>query len=316
MLLYSKRTKSKEEWKSKLKSKDVSVCLLKKIKVPGVHYASKILIDGRFAISSNNDILIFNLSNWKCELIIKGNSNTIIDIEQLKNGKLITISDDIKIYSITQNCYRCEHTFKECNHPKQIVELNNNTILCLDESQYFKILNTNKPYNLISIFDKLYNVNYDLIYKCKIKNMFMASYKYIDEVVFWSLDTKQLITSVTTVQCDNYKTIVEIDNKMIFGGSLISLVILNMKTLTIEAIFWRSCSYLVSTFTCNIVLTGEICLLGDHNGILKIYDVKKNVHRLLPIHKEDIQAIYLITQREIITCSKDNYIKILRISDV
>ena len=33
-------------------------------------------------------------------------------------------------------------------------------------------------------------------------------------------------------------------------------------------------------------------------------------------HKKDIQAIYLITQREIITCSKDNYIKILRISDV
>ena len=306
---YFRRRKSKNKWKSELMKKDVSVCLLKKLKVPGVHYASKILIDGRLAISSNSDILIFNLSNWKCELIIKGNSNTIIDIVQLKNGKLITISDDIKIYSITQNCYKCEHTFKECNHPKQIVELNNNTILCLDETLYFTVVNIEKPYNIIRKIDTNQRILYDMIYQCKSKDLLLSSFHYYKELNVWSSVTYQQIATFDGVECPHYKTIVEYNNKILFCAEKVSIFIIDLTKYTFEAAYY--CYYIGrKTFSCIITFRDKILLLGDNKGVFQIFDFEKNVLKVLPIHETEIQNIFLMDNNTIMTISNDKYIKI------
>ena len=133
-------------------NKGYSIKLKTIIKVNGEVSSVLPLQDGRLATSIDNIIFIYNCINWKCELIIKGHIDTIISLQQLPNGKLISLSNIIKIHNISNNNYYCEYTYNQniqLGDFNEISIISNNIIATTNENNYLTFWNSIPPYDII-----------------------------------------------------------------------------------------------------------------------------------------------------------------------
>ena len=91
------------------------------------------LIDGRFAISSlDHLIIIYNKDTYVPEQILKSHTEGVTWINQLPNGKLISCSYDksIKIWGIDGKGFKCEHTINQAHKDMIfcVIALSNNRL--------------------------------------------------------------------------------------------------------------------------------------------------------------------------------------------
>ena len=132
----------------------------KEIKTVIAHYVAIndliTLKDCRIATCSNDCIIkVFDPKNdFKCDIIIlrapenpDGHRYRVREITQLDNGNLVSISGDgnMKIWSITKNCYKCLHTIDDVNE-YSFVGLADNKLLSTNGLDEVIIRVLNEPY--------------------------------------------------------------------------------------------------------------------------------------------------------------------------
>lgn len=146
------------------------------------------------ALASIGLILIYNISNLKCEFIIKV-SGTTLSLVQFSNGKLTGIWDGkLWIYEIKQNSYSCI-SMNENYHFYRVVEIFNNTFVSCGDSIYLNFRSINYPHNILRKITIQKMECFNIMYHIKTKNYLSISSNINLIIQFWDLESYKCIAS-------------------------------------------------------------------------------------------------------------------------
>lgn len=300
-------------------NKGYSIKLKTIIKVNGEVSSVLPLQDGRLATSIDNIIFIYNCINWKCELIIKGHIDTIISLQQLPNGKLISLSNIIKIHNISNNNYYCEYTYNQniqLGDFNEISIISNNIIATTNENNYLTFWNSIPPYDIIK--KKKLKYQPDTIYKLQEKNVLLVNSFEKWKINFYDLDNYKKILSLKNICCSGRDGLVETERQKLIivenpssQEMLFHLFIVNLKNFNLEfKIAWEvdilndicdlieiSDNFFIFRNAKGLFISNPLgfnmTLLDNQKGseILKLIKINKNEIILIYHHKFTISQI-------------------------
>lgn len=300
-------------------NKDVSIRQIKKIKISNYIQSSLLLKDRRFAFSCDINIYIYNLQNYKCDIVIKGHTNKVFTLAQLSNGKLITISKVLKIFNISKTQYSCEFTYCPENDDSitSLVPLLNNRMVSSSDKPYLTFWNSNPPYNVIKKVKISENeINYDGLYKMKKKKNTLLCYQNDCFVLFFYDYKKYKNFHYISEVCVNYiDGILETFNgKLIISNQDYTVTIINIETLTIEKSYsWNGED--LGSFTCFYELKRNIIVCGGPNGGLYLLDLFNDTIKSFIKSEDRVSKIVHIGNNAIINLIFDeNYFDIQKLN--
>jgi len=275
------------------------------------------LQDGRLASGGNDgSIIIYSKQTFTPELTIKEHKDSIWDIIQLKNGNLLSCSNNDKImneYKINENnTYQVLSTVNagQDNNPRQIVELENNEIGLVACNHIIFYLNINNK------LDEDFKIKYDdnqigLFYEMlpvKPGELVIAGKK--DKIQFFELNTRKL-KEIININRDihwapsNLLCMMNERCLCVGGENKISIIDVYNKNIIseIEESGNHRCLYKLND---NILLTGKDCDITQwkiNGNNLTLVSKKEKAHQ------NNIREIMRFNNL-IISCSDDKSIKI------
>lgn len=195
-----------------------------------------LLFDGRFATASD-DATIKIYSNMNLSLTLVGHSFRVNAIDQLPNSQLISCSVDktIKIWTITKDSYKCEHTIEEAHSLTilKVISLSNNRMASCSNDKTIKIWSSAPPYNLISTLEG-HETRPFSIYQPKGKEIVVSGEYFERMVIIWNLMNYKKESIFKDVGCYSVINIVQIDNDRLCIGDDNSITIINITANKIE----------------------------------------------------------------------------------
>ena len=275
------------------------------------------LQDGRLASGGNDgSIIIYSKQTFTPELTIKEHKDSIWDIIQLKNGNLLSCSNNDKImneYKINENnTYQVLSTVNagQDNNPRQIVELENNEIGLVACNHIIFYLNINNK------LDEDFKIKYDdnqigLFYEMlpvKPGELVIAGKK--DKIQFFELNTRKL-KEIININRDihwapsNLLCMMNERCLCVGGENKISIIDVYNKNIIseIEESGNHRCLYKLND---NILLTGKDCDITQwkiNGNNLTLVSKKEKAHQ------DSVREIIRFNNL-IISCSNDKSIKI------
>ena len=269
------------------------------------------LFDGRIAsCSDDSTIKIFNKKTFKCELTLTGHRRGVRCINQLNNSKLISGSGDssIKIWSITDDSYTCEHTIEKAQNGllNSLIPLTNNRMASSCTETSIKIWNSNYPYNLIIILDSQIKKATSLT-QVKNKEILIAGEYLNERISVYNLYNYQKETVIEGVYCC-FNNLYISNNILMIGGKN-AIAIINLTNFKIEKICKNPIFRRVGSF---ISYEQDNILFGCDYGLLGLYNINSNYFGGVyqTPHEFLITSIIKIDNSTIITSSFDSTIKI------
>lgn len=190
-----------------------------------------LLYDGRLASSSGDKtIKIFSLTNYACELTLKGHKDRVLCIAQLINYKIISSSGDrtIKIWTISPFSYTCDFTIDDFTsaYINVLVVLPLNRFASSSINKTIKIWNSDPPYNLIKVL-----IGHTKKVKAMLKiknNAQLLSASEDNTIRFWNINTYQSNTIINKIFCSANKNMIEINDKQVAVGGKSIIQIINV----------------------------------------------------------------------------------------
>lgn len=273
-------------------NKDVSIRQIKKIKTSNYIQSSLLLKDRRFAFSCDINIYIYNLQNYKCDIVIKGHTNKVFTLAQLLNGKLITISNVLKIFNITKTQYSCEFTYCPENDDSitSLVPLPDNRMVSSSDKPYLTFWNSNPPYNVIKkVMTNEDEINYDGLYKMKQKKNTLLCYQNNCFVLFfYDYKNYEVYHSFSGICiCYRYGILETFNKKLIISNEARTVTIIDIKTLTIEKAYELEWGKL-GTFTCFYELKRNIIVCGGPSEGLYLLNLLNDTIKSFKSSKDKI----------------------------
>ena len=275
-----------------------------------------ILQDKRLAATLERDPLLMIVdpeNNYHCDIVISDNKVLGLNsICQLDNGHIVTSGRDnyIKIYSITKNTYKCEHTYitQYSEYFSKVITLSENRILAVAD-RILKIYNANPPYNLLKELTT-YHEQDDVIcnvleLKSKFKKGYLAAGAHWEHSIkFWNLKTYQIEAIFNEVECEATNSMIETKNNKLIVGGTSRLSIVDLVKMEIEF-----CSYVDTGNIWSFAMIDDNTMVsGCTYGKLYMLNVKKREFTLLDekAHRSFIRAIVVLKNNMFITGADDS----------
>ena len=216
-----------------------SIKLIKKIRLPtSITQFLVLLQDGRLAVGIEGLVYIYNLIDYKCELIFDFSHyfSREFNICQLSSGKLIGWCDiQVMFWTITNNSYNYEYFGDKA--AIDLIEINNNVIVIATGRHELLFINSNPPYNTIrtlyfhrGIGQILYKVqSYDDVFLC-----------YNGEqstVGFFDSNTHEIFDVWEGIEGATKWSLVELNNnKLSLGTLILKIYVFDLENFEVEAI--------------------------------------------------------------------------------
>ena len=298
--------------KNEILNKKVKLTLVKTIKTIETK-SVKLLVDGRLAVTSLNLVLIFNLSNFKCEMTITEDTN-INNINVLSNGKLLIQNEYLKIYVLTKTSYKCDFISSEFKDIDvvQILELDNNTMVTYDITPCLIFINTNKPYNILNKFNICCHTYCDGLYYCKNKQLLVLIFEHEPAIIFWNLKTHQRITTIDDLSCPYHEGVIQLDENRLLVPSTLSIYTICLRTFRVIRAIRINKEPLTRIFEMEPKL--YLCQIGN-----KLFFSDARFYRLkyCKNFKEEIKEIRIINSNMLALLSNTGkHVKLWKISNV
>ena len=276
-------------------------------------YSICITGDDRLAsCSEDRTIRIFNLIDYKCDLVIRGfdKTNKVVSFQ----GKLLlAFSSDstIKIFEIYKEDYKClqtifAHSFGVLNG----IEMTNNRICSCSHGE-IKIWNGLSPYQLIySIEEKDSDDFYSLLELKSHKHFVSASRDW--SIRFWNNFTYKCEKILRNIICYNINCLTEAENeKLLIGGYYGIITIINSSTFQLETKI-KLGQIKIGAIHSVLHLPGEAVLCGDSKG--NLVQININTYKMSYLkkkaHSDKVRDVIFFKGKTLISCSDDTNIKI------
>lgn len=269
------------------------------------------LIDERIASGSDDaTIKIHNPQNdYNCDIIIKGHTNAITYISQIRKNKLVSSSRDksIRIWNlISQTTYMCDHIIEGHSHwVWKVIILPNYQITSCSEDKTIKLWKGDPPYNLIQELIG-HNKGVTTILHLRRKN----------KIISGSADKTLRIWNIITYQCEAIfknvyshlgNSILEISNSKVMVGGNNTISIINVINYKIEHSITNSS---LNSGYALLKIRNDNILCGCYGRIL-IYNMRSNTIQIKNnAHNGDIYDFININRNQFASCSYDGTIKI------
>lgn len=271
-----------------------------------------LLKDKRLAASFDEIIKIYNPSNnYQCELTFKAHDKPINYLCILKNGKIISCSNDksIKIWSIYRSSYVCDYTIENAHKTwiSKIITLSQERIASCSDDCTIKIWQSNYPYNLIT-FMKGHTNWINSIIQLSSKEILISGSED-STIQIWNLKTYQNVSIITEVHCNTENSLIEIDNNSIIVSGFYFTAIININLGIIEQKIENENND--SIFSLLFIGSGNV-LFGYSNGKIGIYNINRKIIQIvIQVHSKEIVQLIKINQNQYLSASSDRTIKVL-----
>lgn len=273
-------------------NKKVSVSLIKRIKTTRSVQSSLILKDRRFAFSCGSLVYVYDLQNYKCDLIIKGHRREVFRISQLQNGRLVALSDLLKIFIITKNQYWCEFIYypDKDDMITSVVQISNNRMIWSSFKPHLTFWNSNPPYKIrktVKIGEEDEGMSYDGLYKMKKRKHTLLCYQEFCFTLFF-FDYKICKTCYISETCvQSINNILEtLNRKLLVSDQDYKVVVIDIDTLDIEKYYkWENDDF--GTFLCFYELKRNLILCGGRYGDLYLLDLTNDTIKSIQKSEED-----------------------------
>ena len=275
------------------------------------------LQDGRLASGGGDgNIIIYNKETLKPELTISEHTKEINDLIQLKNGNLMSCSDNDKTMNLYQlienNKYKLLSQVKvqEKYYPMKIRELENGEIGLVAYDSIFFYLNKNNK------FDEDFKITYDENQIGQYRNMISVKPGELvicgqtDKIQFFELNSRKLkeIININRDICWTYDNLLCMMNERylcVGGENKITIIDVYQKNI-IREIEDNGVHYCLYKLNDNILLSGKSC------DITQWKICQNNLTLISKKEKAHQDYIYKIIKfrKNIVTCSCDKSLKI------
>lgn len=270
------------------------------------------LRDGRLAVSAGSALYIYIKNTFNLQLIIDKHKGEINSFTELKNGLIITCSDDktMNVIKLSEdNNYDVIQVLKEHkDYVYKIIEIKENEYISISKDTKYaiwKINTSNKFYYIQSI---IYNDRRDSSNIIKINdNEFAISILNEDFIQFWNANTYTIITRVKLRANWPRKNMCLITQKILGVCGLNDLSFINVYTHKI--IFQIEGLSFTSIIKCN---NGHFLCAIDDNGenSLAEFDLKLNkISEKTDAHSSKILCVEELKNGTIVSGGEDEEIK-------
>lgn len=263
-----------------------------------------LLFDGRLA-TAFNDSTIKIYSSFTLSLTLQGHSFKVTSLDQLPNSQLVSCSVDktIKIWTISENSYKCEHTINEAHSLTllKVISLSNNRIASCSNDKTIKIWSSAPPYHLLSTLDGHATRPFS-IYQPKGKEILVSGEYFERMVIIWNLTNYKKESIFKGVGCYSANNIVQIDSERLCIGDDNSIYIINIATNKIEKeIQNKKFDFIFSM----MLLTENILLLGINCGDIIYVDLSNDsVVESIKAHRLTVNAMCKLKEKTFCSCSR------------
>ena len=283
------------------------------------------------SVSLDSKIIIFELKFYKTKLTINNlTNNTLLDVKELKNNKLVVTSWDntIIILQLFENNSKYEKIQTLNKHESfinAIIEIkfeNENYLASSSTDASVIIWKLNKNNEKYDYFKTLKNTNNQMesIIECKKHKELISSSHQDFTICFYDIKTFNFITKIEEImvnRCIRALQIINDDILICAGYFFIYLFNIENHQL-INNIEYNdnieyNCVYLMKNGN---ILISEIMIGNDEYSNICQYSFDEQKKNLIKIsshqkmHKSYITSIIELENNEIITCGYDNLIKI------
>ena len=274
-----------------------------------------LLNDGRLvSCSDDKNIIIYNKSTYKPDLMIKEHNNFVSYITKLSSGLLASSSGDktIKLFNINGNNYEI---FQILNYHKDFVfkikELKNN-----------KLVSISKDKSILIYFKD--NFKYQKDYRIETKGIISSITQtkeneicYLEtfnksHIYFFDLIDKKIKKTISNISCNKnfFRTFDMITKDLLVVGGENKISIININIYQLIRII-EVCNSNIFGF-CS--LNENAFLIGDDNGVIMQWKIEGNnlilISKKEKAHDSNIYSLIKLGDGNIATCSRDKSIRI------
>ena len=234
-----------------------------------------LLQNGKLASCSlDKNIKIYNLQNFKCDMMISGHTEQVSYISQMDTGELLSCSEDktIKIWSLYDTDYQCEGTLE--GHSEwvyKVIPLNQERIASCSLDKTIRIWSATPPYNCIQIFTDHTAPVYSILELKGGESLVSGTSTGESCLKFWNLFVLKLEYTLNNVFCGWINSLFQYDDKMLLVGGEYCVVFVNIKNFKIEQLVRNKDLLFVRCF---IKLRDGNLLLGCENGNAAVLNTK------------------------------------------
>lgn len=252
------------------------------IKINGNY--SILLRDERIAVTTINEIIIYELEEMQKEITIKTDKISSVNyLYQLSNNNLVAVSNMfVVIYSLGKYKYETLREIK-IQSVRKIEEYNNNEIMMLLNNGLYSLNKENKIeqkmegfYNDIKIID-----NFIFLFKSEKSKNSIIVYTYVDN----NLDKiKEIAIDYTP---DTLKKLLYFENKiLVIDEKSINIICLN------ENLNKDNIIHLIENPSYALTLFNNFILIGNKNGNIKVKEILKDLQYKNIIENKSIELNY------------------------
>ena len=274
-----------------------------------------ILKDGRLATGSRDEtIKIWNLNyRNKLDLILKGHTNSVSQIIQLKNSQVVSVDfGSLLVWNIQMHSYTlvCKIPFHLNEIQNSVAEVTKERLVTVSE---YHIVLWEKNLSSYSIKETK-DIGYQSILTLKNSDVFVAgSYDFVD---FWNGNSFNLETRLTDIMCFGTNSLFQFnDDTLLVGGetSIYTINIGNKSKYQIIKVLTNYNMQYVYTFA---KISDCAVMFGSDEGAIYEYNMEKDSITFLNddnSHERQVDTMLRLTNRIFITGSYDGKVKIWRI---
>lgn len=278
-----------------------SICLLK---------------DKRLASSfKDKTIKIFNLTTYKCEVIIdSAHCEEILYISSLDNGCLVSSSQDstIKIWEIKETEYAHVKTLREHkNIVMKTIQLSNYRIGSCSWDKTIKIWK-------LPFYNCVETLNGHTRNVCSLielsKKDYLVSGGQDSTLMFWDNETYRIKKRIEDVSCAWNNSMIEIEKNRLIVGGFDSINIIDLNKFEVEK---KIKVEDINTLYSLVQIHKGIILFGCYSeGHFLFLDVDENtfVNITKGLHSKAIKGLLKLENSLLVSCSEDTTIKLWKIN--
>ena len=268
-----------------------------------------ILLNKKYFASCSNDktIKIYALQNFE-EIITIQEYSYILNINELKNGKLISCSLDgtfkiIKIFYLNK-AYIFDNIIKAHNKGVyKVIELDNKKLASCSEDNTIKIWQREKgKYNLIRNLEK----NVFTILSLKNNIIVYASFDN-KSISFWDYEKNEIIKELSDIRTNGFINSISLINDNLLGvGGHEFIYLIDLKNYQI-LINYETISYVY----CLLKLNNNTFLTGEDCGKIRNWELSQNMISLIDCREKIldnyITSIIQPDDNTLIFCSNSSF---------